>query len=203
MQRRVTRGLRFRLTAAYALFLALLMIIGSAFLRQYLSASQDQQARDILDHEFADLKAYLRIEPDNQLGFHKHWQVDEDDPEEAAIKARLERVFLWADTTGKVIDVSPTYDELGAEGATDIKGFFKANGPLFVERRDSKGVPYLFRRGIITADQVLCFHRHFSGEQPKNTPPVHLESTYSRPADHPDGLFDGLGARWPRPGACP
>jgi heavy metal sensor kinase len=152
VQLRVTRGLRFRLTAAYALFLALLMITVSLVFQQYLSGSLDQQAREILDHEFADLKAYLRIEPDSQLGFHKQWQVDVEDPDEAAIKARLERVFLWADASGKVLDVSPTYQSLGNDTPADIQAFFKSGAPQFVEKRDSKGIPYLFRRGVILAE---------------------------------------------------
>jgi heavy metal sensor kinase len=150
--RRFTRGLRFRLTVAYALFLALLTITAGVMLRQYLANSFDTQARDILDHEFADLKAYLRIEPDNQLGFHKSWQVDTDDPDEAAIKARLERVFLLTDSSGKVVDSSPTYQALGTDSPADIKAFLKSNTPLFVERKDATGVSYLFRRGVITAE---------------------------------------------------
>jgi heavy metal sensor kinase len=152
MRLEVTRGLRFRLTVAYALFLAALMITGSFVLRQYLSSSFDTQAREILKNNFYDLKAYLRIEYDSKLGFYKHWQTDQEDADEAAIRARLERVFLWADTKGKVMDVSPTYETVGTDSPAEIQAFLKANGPTFVERRDSNGLPYLFYRGIITAE---------------------------------------------------
>jgi heavy metal sensor kinase len=152
MQPRVTRGLRFRLTAAYAFFLALLMITVSIAFQQYLSGSLDQQARDILKNNFYDLKAYLRIEFDSQQGFHKVWQVDLDDPDEAAIKARLERIFLWADSSGNMIDESPTYQTLGTESPAEIRAFLRANEQPFMEKRDAHGVPYLFYRGFILAE---------------------------------------------------
>ncbi len=152
MQLRFTRGLRFRLTVAYALFLALLTVTASAFLRQYLSSSFDQQANEILKNNFYDLRAYLRIEHDSQRGFYKQLHLDTEDPDDAEIKARLERIFLLADETGKVIDISPTYQELGVDSPIAIKAFLKTGDQPFVERKDSKGVPYLFRRGVILAE---------------------------------------------------
>jgi heavy metal sensor kinase len=155
MQPRVTRGLRFRLTAAYAIFLALLMIAASILIQRYISSSLDQQSRDLLEHEFTDLKAYLRIEFDNQRGFYKHWQTDDEDPDEAAIKARLERIFLLADSNGKMIDESPAYEELGTDSPAEIREFLKSSdqsNKQFKEQLDSKRVPYLFRRGVIYAE---------------------------------------------------
>jgi heavy metal sensor kinase len=134
---------------AYALFLALLTITASGFLRQYLSGSLDQQANDILRNNFFDLRAYLRIEYDPQRGFYKQLHLDTEDPDDAAIKARLERIFLLADETGKIIDVSPTYQELGVDSPADIKAFLKTGDQPFIERKDSN---YLFRRGIILAE---------------------------------------------------
>jgi heavy metal sensor kinase len=150
--RRVTRGLRFRLTAAYALFLAALTITASVILRQYLANSLDTQAGEILKGNFTDLKAYLRIEYDNQRGFHENWQIDAEDPDEAAIKTSLERVFLLADAEGKIIDVSPTYQELGTDSPAQIKAFIKSGDQPSIEKKDAKGVPYLFRRGVILAE---------------------------------------------------
>jgi heavy metal sensor kinase len=152
VQRRVTRGLRFQLTAAYALFLALLLIGVSFTLQQYLSGSLDQQARDVLAHNFADLKAYMRVEPD-QHGFHISWQIDNEDPEEAATKARLERVFLWADSNGKVIDESPAYEALGTDSPAEIQAAMKSSDP-YKEKKDAKGAPYLFYRGVILAEDI-------------------------------------------------
>ncbi len=151
MQRRVTRGLRFRLTAAYALFLALLMTIVSVGLQQYLSGSLDQQARDILEQEFAALKAYMHVEGGGPNGFHDSWNIDAEDPDEAAIGARLRRVFLLADSNGKIINESPTYEELGTETPAEIRAAFTSNDK-FKEKVDHKRIPYLFRRGIIVAE---------------------------------------------------
>jgi heavy metal sensor kinase len=150
VERRVTRGLRFRLTAAYAIFLALLMTSVSFYFRQYLSSSLDQQARDILEQEFAALKAYLHIEHDRD-GFHETWNYDHDDPEEAATVARLQRVFLFTDANGKVMDESPAYQDIGTEGPVEIQAVMKTSDP-FKEKRDLKHVPYLFRRGVILAE---------------------------------------------------
>jgi heavy metal sensor kinase len=151
LQRRVTRGLRFRLTAAYALFLALLMTIVSVGLQQYLSGSLDQQARDILEQEFAALKAYMHVEGGGPNGFHDSWNIDAEDPDEAAIGARLRRVFLLADSNGKIINESPTYEELGTETPAEIRAAFTSNDK-FKEKVDHKRIPYLFRRGIIVAE---------------------------------------------------
>jgi heavy metal sensor kinase len=151
----VTRGLRFRLTAAYALFLALLMISASVLIQRYIAGSLDQQARDTLQNEFNDLKAYLRIEYNQQKGFYQQWQIDNDDPDEAAIKARIERVFLLADSNGKIIEESPTYEAVGTETPAEIQAFLKSNDQAseqFKYKLDSRQVPYLFRRGIILAE---------------------------------------------------
>jgi heavy metal sensor kinase len=137
---------------AYALFLALLTITASGFLRQYLSSGFDTQANEILKNNFFDLRAYLRIEYDRERGFYKRLQLDKEDPDEAEIMARLERIFLLADENGKVIDVSPAYEELGVDSPAEIKAFMKKGDQPPPERKDSKGVPYLFRRGVIQAE---------------------------------------------------
>jgi heavy metal sensor kinase len=150
LTRRVTRGLRFRLTAAYALFLALLMTTVSVGFQQYLSGSLDQQARDILEQEFAALKAYMHVEP-GQEGFHPVWLIDRDDPDEAATMARLQRVFLLTDSKGKMIDESPAYQAIGTDTPAEIETALKSNDK-FKEKLDPKRVPYLFRRGVIIAE---------------------------------------------------
>ena len=61
-QYHLTRGLRFRLTAGYALLFALLLIGIAALFRERLAYSLNAEAHDVLDQEWAAMKGYLRIE---------------------------------------------------------------------------------------------------------------------------------------------
>ena len=93
------------------------MIGVSVFLQQYLSGSFDQQARDILDSNIRDLKAYFHVEHNEGRRFRKSLEQSirtilmKQPP-----KARLERVFLLADCQlAKLLDESPTYETVGTD----------------------------------------------------------------------------------------
>jgi heavy metal sensor kinase len=144
MQQRVTRGLRFRLTASYALFFTLLITVVSFLFYKYLSNKLDQQAIDILQEEWGAVKGYLRIE-----NGHVNWFFDDDDPEEAAVKARLKRVYLLTDSQGKFIEGSPAYSALGTDTPEEIRAAVKSGQTVWKEKRDPAGVPYLIRGGLI------------------------------------------------------
>jgi heavy metal sensor kinase len=150
LQLRVTRGLRFRLTASYALFFTLLIVTVSLLFRQYLSTSIDRQAKDILDQEFVTLKAYLRMEKGGRM----LWTGDRDDPDEASILARLQRVFFLTDANGVPVDkgTSAAYESLGLDKPSDIQAALKSGQPVYNEKRDPEGVPYLVRGGLLLAE---------------------------------------------------
>lgn len=139
------RGLRFRLTASYALFFALLITTVSVLFRQYLANSLDKQARDILEQEWGAVKGYLRIE-----NGHVNWYVDPEDTDEAATKARLQRVYLITDSEGKFIEGSPNYKELGMDAPEDVRAAVRSGQTVWKEKRDAAGLPYLIRGGLVT-----------------------------------------------------
>ena len=61
-RRHLTRGLRFRLTAGYALLFALLLVGIAALFRESLAYTLDSEAHDLLDQEWAAMKGYLHVD---------------------------------------------------------------------------------------------------------------------------------------------
>jgi len=60
--RQITRGLRFRLTAVYALFFVVLLGLVAAVFQARLANVLDVQERNLVDQQWAALKGgYLRI----------------------------------------------------------------------------------------------------------------------------------------------
>jgi heavy metal sensor kinase len=145
---RVTRGLRFRLTAAYALFFTLLIGALSIIFRQYLSSSLDQQARDVLEQRFQAVKGYLRIE-----GGKANWYGDNEDPDEATIVANMKRVYVLTDANGTVVDGSPAYQSLGMDTPDEVRAAIKSSQQVWKERRDPNGVWYLIRGGVLLDEE--------------------------------------------------
>lgn len=145
---RITRGLRFRLTFAYALFFSLVSIVAAVLFRQFLSTSLDEQAHYGLGEEWSALKAYLRVDNGKPI-----WFADVHDPEEAGTKVQLQRVFLLADSNGKIINESPEFHTLGVDSPSQIQAAFKATQTIWIEAQDNKHVPYLVRGGFI-ADET-------------------------------------------------
>src|SRR5215469_8569925 len=95
-QRHVTRGLRFRLMAIYALVFAIILIGMAVLFRARLSFVLDSQATSVLDQEWDAMKGgYLRIEQDGV-----HWYYDDQDPDETLAVERLRRALLLTDASG-------------------------------------------------------------------------------------------------------
>ena len=123
--RRVSRGLRFRLTISYAVLFTLLFALVALFLRQRLAASLDDQVVTTLDADWGTLKGYMRIEPcielDNKIA--TAWYYDQDDPDETTAVLDTRKVYMVADQNGNPIPncvtqqpaVSTTYEDIGLE----------------------------------------------------------------------------------------
>jgi heavy metal sensor kinase len=166
--RRISRGLRFRLTASYALFFAVLSI-GVAFLfRESLKRSLDTQAHDTLTEEWRAVKGYLRIDHDAKLGKNaSNWYYSDDDPDEATIVLDLKKIYMVADQNGNIIqdaktqelEYSTAYDEIGLDPPALVRD--RVNRALAAmrpgtpgltfwdTRRNSKGERFLFRAGMV------------------------------------------------------
>ena len=150
MNRRFTRGLRFRLTAFYALFFSCTLILVAALFRERLESSLNAQSQDVLKQEWMALKGYLKIEIVRGKD-RITWFYDRQDPEEGFIVGQLQRVFLLTDADGKVIQFSDIYHSIGFDSPEQIKAAI-AGGPnnaVWSVRRDGRGTPYLIRAGVV------------------------------------------------------
>jgi heavy metal sensor kinase len=152
---RKTRGLRFRLTASYALFFSLLIVFSSLTVRQFLKSSQNQQAQDALEQQWAALRALFRMESGKPT-----WIVDPEDPDDVRTEANLLQVFLLANTDGGVMKVSPEFETLGLNSPAQIREAAKAPQTVPVERSSDQGIPYLIRGGLI-ADENPGHPRYY------------------------------------------
>jgi heavy metal sensor kinase len=166
--RRITRGLRFRLTASYFLLSAVLLVGVAGLFRGRLASELNTQVEDTLNERWAATKGYLRIEKDNELGqIAAEWYYDPDDPDEKTIVFDIRKIFLIADQYGHVIlngttkepAVSTTYQELGIdrpeEIAERVRQAVAATRParagkiFWMERRTARGEPIKIRAGIV------------------------------------------------------
>ena len=169
--RRLSRNLRVRLTAAYALFFALLLF-GIAFgFREYLSSTLNNQAKDDLNEQWAAVKGgFLRFDYDAEKGWSIDWYYAADDPDETTAVLDIKKVFLVTDQTGKVLtdttsqerQVSTTYEDIGINKPSEIQARVRdaeqthkpgvPSVPKWETKLDSSGVPYLIR-SVVTFEK--------------------------------------------------
>jgi heavy metal sensor kinase len=164
---RVTRGLRFRLTAGYALFFSILLIGVAALFRERLQTVQTREVEEILEAQWAAMKGYMRIEKNADTGkYQAYWYFDHDDPDETTIVLDIKKVHLIADQKGHVIpeaksgqpSVSTTYQDIGIDPPADIQARvaaqLKSKTPItfWTERRDSYGERYQIRGGVVYSE---------------------------------------------------
>jgi heavy metal sensor kinase len=165
--RHVTRGLRFRLTAIYSIFFAVLTIGVAALFRASLVRELDNYSHSVLDKEWAAMKGYLRIDNDAELGKNaSNWYYADDDPDESAIVLDIKKIYMIADQNGNLIqdaktkelEYSTTYDEIGVDPPALVRDrvskalAVKPGTPakMFIdERRNSRGERFLIRAGVV------------------------------------------------------
>lgn len=149
---RFVRGLRFRFTIVNAIFLALLLTGIGFFFRQRLEGVLRAQLRDVLDEEWAAVKAYLiihRQKPD--------WRYDPEDPEETLIVKQLQHVYLCADVQGRIIEISPVFQNLGSLKPEQIRAALSTNQPFLEERHSPEGEAFMIRGGLFVDDDNRRF----------------------------------------------
>jgi heavy metal sensor kinase len=142
--RKITRGLRFRLTISYAIFFTILLALIGFLFRQTLIESLDSQLREVLEQEWAAVKGYLRIEKNQPI-----WFYDSKDPDEAFIVGRLQRVYLLTDEHGNVLESSDTYRGIGIDPPGEITRVIQEQKPAWRTRFNSQGAPFLIRSGVV------------------------------------------------------
>jgi heavy metal sensor kinase len=164
--RRLTRGLRFRLTASYALFFAVLLIAVAVLFRQRLETVQNLEVQDTLENEWRAMKGYLRIELNRPSGkYFAGWFYDAEDPDEVTIVLDIKKVYVITDVDGNTVlngttnepEISTTYDDIGIDKPNiraNVRAALASKKPLafFRDRHDSAGVRYLIRSGLVYAE---------------------------------------------------
>jgi heavy metal sensor kinase len=167
--RRIARGLRFRLTASYALFFAVMLVAFTGFFGERLRKTLTDQSQELLNQEWATMKGYLHIDrPTYDAPFRAYWNYDPEDLDESASVSKLQQVYLVADAQGHALDEvdngtdtaspaeSSTYEDLGVDAPPVIAGRVrdalaggKPNQPVFVYRFSKRHEPFLMRYGVV------------------------------------------------------
>ncbi len=161
---RLSRGLRFRLTASYALFFAILFIGFAALFRERLKTTLADQSQEDVNNLWGEMKGYLQIDHVNANDPEKaYWHYNSDDPDESRSVQDIKNVYLITDANGKVIEdddssgpaVSTSYKDIGIDKPEYIRnriaqaGEGKAGVPVWRLRRNSDGEQFLIRSGIV------------------------------------------------------
>jgi heavy metal sensor kinase len=162
--RRLSRGLRFQLTASYALFFAVLLIAIAALFRQRLESVQKLEMQDTLEQQWAALKGYMRVEL-NSGKYFACWYYDDKDPDEATIVLDIKKIYVITDAAGNIVsncktndpEISTIYDDIGVDKAlikSLVREALAARKPVSFtsERHDSSGARYQVRSGVVYAE---------------------------------------------------
>ena len=142
--KRITRGLRFRLTLSYALFFTLLLAVVGMIFRTFLDSSLNDNIRDNINQEWAAMKGFLQIK--NGM---PEWDYDRDDPDENLIVSQLMSVYLLTDEHGSVLQSSDLYEELGEDTPDEVRAALNSREPTWKIRKSAQGVSYLIRSGLV------------------------------------------------------
>jgi heavy metal sensor kinase len=162
--RRLSRSLRFRLTASYVLLFAVLLTGIAGVFRAQLARELTTQAEDTLNEEWAAVKSsLLRIDtnPDRNGQYEANWYYDAEDPDEKTIVYDIQKVYTVADAKGNVIPehstqepaMSTAYQDIGLEPKAvqaRVRELLPPNKskPIFVDKRNSTGELFKIRAGI-------------------------------------------------------
>jgi len=150
---RFTRGLRFRLAVSYVFFFTLLLAFLGVVFRQTLSTTFKSQMQSVLEEEWGAAKGYLRT---GSAG--PDWVFDTEDPDESFIVNRIRRIYLLADTQGHPLQHSEIYDSIGLDSPDEIKKILQSGQPTIRIRKDSQGIPYMIRSGLMIDEM---HHKYF------------------------------------------
>ena len=142
--KRITRGLRFRLTLSYALFFTLLLVAIGMIFKGFLATSLDTTIRSSMDQDFAAMKGFLDIKNGSL-----DWNYDRDDDDEQFIVSRIMRVFMVSDAQGEVVQSSDTYASIGEDKPDEVRAALRSHEAIWKNRKDEDGVEYLIRSGVL------------------------------------------------------
>jgi heavy metal sensor kinase len=146
--KRITRGLRFRLTLSYAVFFTLLLAVAGLIFLKFLQGSLNSSIKDNIDQEWAAMKGFLRI-----VNGKPDWFYDRDDPDETYIVSRMKRVYLLTNAYGSVLDRSDLYASLGEDTPDEVRAALASKEPTWKIKHTPDGASYLIRSGVVLDDK--------------------------------------------------
>jgi heavy metal sensor kinase len=139
---RLARGLRFRLTLSYVIFLTLLLIAIGLFCRQILRQGLLLTERGALAEQWEAARGYLEIKNEEPIWSHL--------PEEAAAVAELQKVYLIADARGNALEYNEdTYDSIRFSAAEIDKIVSDPEPEVLPVRWNKDGEPFLLEAGWV------------------------------------------------------
>lgn len=142
--RAASRSLGFRLALSFLVFFALLLVLIGVLFRNTLINIQNTQMQEAIEGDWAALKGFLLIDGDKVS-----WATQDLDDETAYVLARLQRMLLIADSTGKVLTISPSYGLLGPESNAEIQEALRSGQVYWRIRQDPWGIRYLIRSSLL------------------------------------------------------
>jgi len=142
-RKHITRGLRFTLTTGYTIVFTLLLLGVSLIFRQRLASSLEDQVQEDLTKNWTVVKTNLRLY--RSSNYKPDWYFDPEDPEESRIGAIVRGVIFIADSDGRHLEESQTYQSLGGDSVVQIRRVLQSSQPLWLEKNDPKGMPYEIR----------------------------------------------------------
>jgi heavy metal sensor kinase len=153
--RRLTRGLRFQLTASYGLFFTLLLLTVGVIFQSELKSNVNGQITDGLNQDWETLKGYLKIEHSDGA-YNAYWYIDQDDNDEVLTGSRLRNIYMIADENGHPMQRSPKFEELGTPSLAKIRATLNSRDPDWREVKDKDGNIYLIRASYLYGED----HQH-------------------------------------------
>lgn len=148
----MTRGLRFRLAVSYVSFFTLLLAFLGIMFRHKLGTTFTSQTQSIVEEQWGAAKGYLHT---GSAG--PDWVFDKDDPDESFIVNRIRSVYLLADAQGHALEHSEIYGSIGLDSPDEIKKILQSGQPATRVRKDSRGIPYMIRSGLMIDER----HRQY------------------------------------------
>ena len=149
-RKKITRSLRFRLTAAYTIIFTLVLAAAGWLFRASLASSLETQSRDLLSQEWATMRGYLQISTGKV-----NWDNDPTDPDDTLIVDHIRYgICLIADRKGTPIFFSTDYQELGFDSRSHIQEVIDKHKADWSTRFTPSHAPVLIRAGVVYDEKV-------------------------------------------------
>ncbi len=147
---RITRRLRFRVTAVYLVFFAVVLLVVGIFFDRLLGSSQLRLTSDLLEEHWNDLQHKMRVGPEGL-----DWHFASPCLRGARARKRPLDVLFVADGNGRIIEVSPAYGAFGIDLNEHLQKVVRTRKPAWRIVSDSHLVPYLIRFGVFEGGNPL------------------------------------------------